>query len=83
MLVSAVVILAGCTAKPAAVDTQSPNKSLTGTIQSAGGQYSITVNGLTTQLDSRTVNFSQYVGKTITVTGQYSGTTLFVDTVTQ
>ena len=55
------------------------NTTLTGKITKAGDKYFITVSGKQPQdLDSYSVDLSQYVGKTVTVTGQYSGDTLFV-----
>lgn len=56
--------------------------TLTGKITKVGDKYFITVSGKQPQdLDSYSVDLSQYVGKTVTVTGQYSGDTLFVGKV--
>ena len=53
--------------------------TITGKITKAGDKYFITVSGKQPQeLDSYSVDLSQYVGKTVTVIGQYSGDTLFV-----
>jgi hypothetical protein len=65
-------------AKEKAVDT-----TLTGTITKTGGKFYINSTGQATkELDSYTVKLDDYVGKKVSVTGQYSGITLFVDTVT-
>ena len=41
----------------------------------------LTSGSETVKLNSYTVNLSPYEGKTTTVSGQYSGTTLFVDAI--
>jgi hypothetical protein len=60
--------------------------TLTGTIQKAStstGDFThliITSSG-TKGINSNTVNLDDYVGQKVTVEGQNSGTTLFVDTI--
>ncbi len=55
------------------------NTTLTGKITKVGNKYFITVSGKQPQdLDSYSMKLGQYVGQTVTVTGQYSGDTLFV-----
>lgn len=54
----------------------------TGKITSNGGVFSLQEAGQTPkEIDSYAVDLSKYVGKTVTVTGQYSGDTLFVGSV--
>ena len=56
--------------------------SVTGMISASGENYLITAPGKAPKgLDSYAVDLKQYVGKTVTVTGQYSGDTLFVSKV--
>lgn len=69
----------GCAAKPANTTTENPNVTIMGTLQSAAGKFSVVSNGKVTDLDSRRVDLSPYVGQIVKVTGQFSGTTLFVD----
>jgi outer membrane biogenesis lipoprotein LolB len=56
--------------------------TLTGKISGSAGAYFITVTGQQPKpIDSYGVELSEYVGKTVTITGQYSGDTLFVGKV--
>ncbi len=79
-------LLTGCSQSAApstpAVQEKAVNTTLAGTITKTGGKFFIQPAGKpTTELDSYTVKLDQYVGKKVSVTGQYSGITLFVDTV--
>jgi hypothetical protein len=81
-----VVVFAGCgstsNSPSAVVQEKAVNTTLSGTISKTGGKFFIQSTGKpTTELDSYTVKLDQYVGKKMSVTGQYSGTTLFVDIV--
>ncbi len=84
-LLAVSIIFGGCTsfvAKPADTTSESPDVTLTGSLIQAGTIYSLNVAGKPPiELDSRQVILKNYVGKTITVTGQYSGTTLFVSKI--
>ena len=79
------VVFGGCSlvAQPANMETESPNKTIQGKISLGNsGIYSITDDkGVITELDARKVDLSKYVGKIAIVVGQFSGTTLFVDSV--
>lgn len=81
------MIFLGCSrmeSAPAAptVEKKALNTTLRGTITKAGQKYFLKSPGqATTELDSYTVKLDLFVDKTVSVTGQYSGTTLFVDTV--
>lgn len=69
-------------AKPADIKTESPDVTYSGTITQAGTVFTITTaDRQTIQLDSRQVDLSKYVGRSVTVIGQYSGTTLFVSRI--
>ena len=58
-----------------------------GTVQKAEGgddyTHHLVASDHTVKLNSYTVDFSQYEGKTAKVTGEYSGNTLFVDEITK
>lgn len=85
LLVATSIFFGGCTAfeaKPADMTTESPDVTLTGSVIQAGTIFSLNIPGKPpTELDSRQVSLKDYVGKTVTVTGQYSGTTLFVSKI--
>jgi hypothetical protein len=68
-------------AKQADVNTETPTVTITGVITSKEGGYMITENGKNTELDGRKVDLKSQIGKTVTVVGEFSGTTLFVDSV--
>jgi len=79
------IIFGGCSsfvAKPASLESESPDVTLTGTLVKAGNKYAIDLpNRSSIEIDTRQVNFTDFVGKEVTVTGQYSGTTLFVSKI--
>ena len=85
LLVVASIFFGGCSAfvaEPADVTSESPDVTLTGNLIQAGTIFSLNVVGKAPiELDSRQVSLKDYVGKTVTVTGQYSGTTLFVSQI--
>lgn len=82
VLLSALV-LGGCSlvAQPADVATESPVVTIAGKVMVAGEKVSIVENGKTTEITSRKIDLKQYNGKEVSVTGEFSGTTLFVDEV--
>ena len=56
-----------------------------GVLQKSNGidyRYVIIANGQSWGVTSQSINFDQYVGKKVEVTGQNSGTTLYIDTIT-
>lgn len=58
----------------------------TGILQAGQGDdysYVISVGGKLIGVASQKLNLSQYVGKKVSVTGQYSGTTLYADSVVE
>ena len=83
LLISASLLFGGClVAKPADLTTESPDITLTGTVVQAGNRFSLDIEGKpAVELDSRQVTLGNYAGKSVSVTGQYSGTTLFVSKI--
>jgi hypothetical protein len=68
-------------AVPAAAE-KSGTTTKFGTISSSGGRFYLQEAGQNPlEIDSYVVELSEYVGQTITVSGQYSGDTLFVGSV--
>jgi len=87
-LVTVSLLFAGCqqtsSANTPAQQSQdkAPNTTLVGTLTKSGSHYILKgSDGKTSEINSYTVTLDSYVGKSITITGQYSGTTLFVDTI--
>ncbi len=84
-LLVASILFGGCSsfvAKPADINTESPDVTLTGTLIQADTTFQLTTPGKApVELDSRQITLSNYAGKAVTVTGQYSGTTLFVSKI--
>jgi ABC-type Fe3+-hydroxamate transport system substrate-binding protein len=65
-----------------AADQKSGDSTKTGTITAAGGKFFLQEAGDTPrEIESYAVDLNDYVGQTVTVTGQYSGDTLFVGSV--
>ncbi|MBI2325799.1 hypothetical protein HYU91_00200 [Candidatus Collierbacteria bacterium] len=84
-LLASSIFFGGCSAfvaQPADTTSESPDVTLTGSLIQAGTIFSLNVVGKApVELDSRQVSLKDYVDKTVTVTGQYSGTTLFVSQI--
>lgn len=88
VLVVGTLTLAGCSQRDSSSSdtTQSENKqgdtTVTGTITESGGTYFLQqTGGIPEAIDSYSVDLDAYVGQTVTVTGQYSGQTLFVGSI--
>jgi len=77
------LLLSGCSlvAQPADVATESPTTTITGKVTVAGEMISIMNNGLSTEITSRKIDLKEFDGKTVSVVGEFSGTTLYVDEV--
>ena len=77
------LLLGGCSlvAQPADVQTESPVQVITGKILVVGDMVSISSSGKVIEIASRKIDLKTYNGKNVTVTGEFSGTTLFVDSV--
>ena len=84
-LVTAGLFLGGCSlvAKPAKTEIkiESPVQIITGTVLVSGDMVTISSSGKVIEITSRKINLKQYNGQQVTVTGEFSGTTLFVDKV--
>jgi len=84
-LVTAGLFLGGCSlvAKPAKTEikTESPVQIITGKIIVSGDVVNISSSGKIIEITSRKIDLKQYSGQQVTVTGEFSGTTLFVDRV--
>ncbi len=58
--------------------------SMTGMLSKNGELYFITDSaGALHDIETYSVSFDEYIGKTVTVSGQYSGNTLFVTEISQ
>jgi hypothetical protein len=78
------VLLGGCSlAVPTEYDESQvlENTTLSGVLVFESGVAVLQQGGEITELDSYNVDLQNYNGKTVTVTGQYSGETLFVDEI--
>ena len=82
------VILGGClqakqgTTPPSTTEPAAETTTLTGTISQSGSTFVLSGAGQApVQLESYSVELSDYVGQSVSVTGMYSGDTLFVDEV--
>lgn len=77
------LFLSGCSlvAQQADVATETPTTTITGKVMVAGELISISENGKSTEITSRKINLKDYEGKTVSVVGEFSGTTLYVDEV--
>ncbi len=92
LLITGTVFLSGCTQSSAPVDTSGASQEgapaadqksgdtiKKGVISQNGGSFFLQETGSQPELiESYSVDLSEYVGQTVTVTGQYSGDTLFV-----
>lgn len=68
--------------QPKSAEEKVGDTTLKGMISKVGENYFITVAGQTPkEIDSYAIKLDTYVGQTVTVTGQYSGDTLFVGKV--
>lgn len=85
-IILSALFFAGCQSSAPStsqVQEKAPVTTLTGMLAKSGDRFVLREkNGKTTEIASYTLTFDQYVGKSITVIGQYSGTTLYGDSVT-
>lgn len=79
------LFLGGCVGGPAKQTdntiAESPVVTITGKITVAGAKILIDRNGVPTEITSRKLDLASYNGKEAQVTGQFSGTVLYVDEV--
>ena len=72
------------TSQPASQEDSLPGAKVgkttkTGVVSKANGKYYLDVtNQPLLEIDSYSIDLSDYAGKTVTITGEYSGNTLFV-----
>jgi uncharacterized lipoprotein YajG len=93
LLGAAIFILAGCTSAPASQSNTNTSASpstqkvgttiKTGKIVLLGKNYVVQTGSAQQAIDSYNLDFGSYVGKTVTVSGQFSGDTLFVTKITE
>ena len=91
LVIGSGLTFAGCGAEPVTTpqttQTQGTTEKVgdttkTGTISFTDGRYFLAEAGQTPkEIDSYAVDLSSYVGQKVTVTGQYSGDTLFVGSI--
>lgn len=87
LLVLGAMVLAGCvpgflTARPADSLNESPDVTLVGQlVKSEAGFLLSKDDGTNVELDSKEVKLDDYEATGVVVTGQYSGTTLFVSKI--
>ena len=67
--------------KQAETEVVSPTVTIKGVVKLSGTKTMITKDGVSTAITSRKLDLGSYDGKEVTVTGEFSGTTLFVDEV--
>lgn len=80
------LVLSGCVGGPSTepVDTvaESPVKTIKGEIRVAGNSFFIDEGtGRSTEIISRKLDLGSYIGNSVEVTGEFSGTTLYVDEI--
>lgn len=63
------------------VTEERPGVTLTGTVVQAAGKYFLQTNGKDTEITSRRIDLMPFVGKSVEVHGEFSGTTLYLDSV--
>ncbi len=83
-----ILLFTGCTARTPSIDSGTGSIESTerkqgdttkqGIVNQIGEAFYLEVAGQQNEIDSYSVDLSQYVGEHVTVTGQYSGDTLFV-----
>lgn len=94
VLIISAAFLAACSAQPTSTGTSTTGEvgitaeqkqgdtTKTGVISQIGDSFYLQEAGQTpAEIESYAVDLSAYVGQTVTVTGQYSGDTLFVGSV--
>ncbi len=88
VVTTAGILLSGCISQPPATSTDEQNPAtttqkqgdttMTGQLTQLGEKYYVQRSGEPQQeVDSYSVDLASYVGQTVTITGQFSGDTLF------
>ncbi|OGD83145.1 hypothetical protein A2572_03800 [Candidatus Collierbacteria bacterium RIFOXYD1_FULL_40_9] len=58
-----------------------PGVTLTGTVVQASGKFFLQTGGRDTEITSRRIDLMPHVGKSVEVHGEFSGTTLYLDSI--
>lgn len=58
-----------------------PGVTIKGKLVQAAGKYFLQSGGKDTEVTSRRIDLMQWVGKEVEVHGEYSGTTLYLDSI--
>ncbi len=58
-----------------------PGVSLTGTVVQAAGKFFLQTKTGNTEITSRKLDLGSFVGKSVEVSGEFSGTTLYLDSI--
>lgn len=87
LILSLSIILSACQTQttPTEIPTTQENTTLTGQLTATSPDKAVIQleDGTTDSVESYAIDFTVYSGKTVQVTGQYSGTTLFVDQIAE
>lgn len=87
LLIGVVILFAGCQTQttPTEIPTTQENTTLTGQLTATSPDKAVIQleDGTTDSVESYAIDFTVYSGKAVQVTGQYSGTTLFVDQIAE
>lgn len=85
------IFVSGCTNQKTRMPSVAPSDqasvkvgdtSKVGVISQIGEKFYFSENGqVPEEIDSYSIDLSDYLGKTVTITGQYSGDTLFVGSI--
>ncbi len=92
LLVLSGLLFSGCTNQDSAVKTDDSSGfeqknttiTITGKLTKSGNLYLVTDgSGVAHDVETYSADFDSYLGKTVTVSGQYSGNTLFVSEISE
>ena len=87
VVLSLAVILGGCifdpqpTSNVGGVDSERPITILKGKVVKTGATYSLVSGAKATEITSKKVDLNTYNLKEVEVTGEFSGTTLYIDSI--
>ncbi len=69
------------TSEVAQEEQERPGVVLTGKLVQAAGKYFLQTNGKDTEITSRRIDLMPFVGKNVEIHGEFSGTTLYLDSI--
>jgi len=85
VILTGALLLGACTSTTAPTTqeeaSERPTTTLTGKVVQTGTKFSLVNDSKTTEVTSMKIKLEKYVGQTIEATGEFSGTTLYVDEV--